>query len=121
MPLTPLLRRLLEVRQFSSLEISTTPLLSCFELLGIIQRGQEISVLSKLGGYLAESELQIHVMFKIPPIFQKTLDSIDSNLVERVRLGCESKVNELCFALSFWFFLIAVCTVSALCPLKESV
>lgn len=50
MSLTPLLRRLLEVSQFSSLEISTTPLLSCFELLGIIQRGQEeISVLSKLG------------------------------------------------------------------------
>lgn len=50
MPLIPLLRRLLEVRQFSTLKTSTTPLLSCFELLGIIQRGQEeISVLSKLG------------------------------------------------------------------------
>lgn len=77
----------------------------------------------KQGGCLAESELQIHVLFKIPLIFQKAPDSINSNLVERGRrrFGCESKINELCFALSFWFFLIAVCTLSAICPLKESV
>lgn len=52
MSLTPLLRRLLEDFFFFTLETSTTPLLSCFELLGIIQRGQEeTSVLRKAGSH----------------------------------------------------------------------